>query len=249
VQRGEIADNDEEHILYERRSPYAYPPTWMRGHMVEVPGESETTTDLELIDQARAGDRDAFGQLISRHYHSCVRAASFMLRDRVEAQDQVQVACWKALQHLDQYKGVSQFSTWLIQIVMNECLMLMRSRRQARFVYLDGGETPDSVGPLELPVNSADPESQAVNSEMIDVLKREIRRIPPLFRTILVMREMQELPMPAVADRLGITMGAAKSRLLRARLELKQRVLRYYGHRGRPVLRTRPANTGTAVPL
>jgi RNA polymerase sigma-70 factor, ECF subfamily len=217
--------------------------------MVDVPRESETTTDLELIDQARAGDRDAFGQLINRYYHSCVRAASFMLRDRVEAQDEVQVACWKAFQHLDQYKGFGQFSSWLIQIVVNECLMLMRSRRQARFVYLDGGKTPDCIGPLELPVNSADPESQAVKNEMLDVLKREIRRSPPVFRTILVMREIQELPMPEVADRLGITVRAAKSRLLRARLELKQRVMRYYGHSGRPVLRTRPSNTGTAVPL
>ena len=229
--------NDEGNISYGRRSPCAYLPIpRLGGHMLDVSSESETRTDAELVDRARGGDRDAFGQLINRHYQTCVRAASFMLRDWVEAQDEVQIACCKAFQHLDQYRGLAQFSTWLTHIVVNECLMLIRSRRQTRFVYLDGGREPDSIGPPELPPHSADPESQAVNSELLDVLKREIRRSPPLFRTILVMREIQELPMPEVADRLGITVPAAKSRLIRARIELKQRVMRYYGHSGRPAL-------------
>jgi RNA polymerase sigma-70 factor, ECF subfamily len=240
--------NDEDNISYGHRKPRAYVPTpKFGGHMLNVSSERNARTDLELVDRARAGDRDAFGQLISRHYHTCVRAASVILRDRVEAQDEVQLACLKAFQHLDQYAGLAQFSSWLIHIVVNECLMLMRSRRQARFVYLDDcSREADSIRPPELPARSADPESQAVNKELLDVLKREIRRSPPLFRTILVMREIQELPMPEVAHRLGITVPAAKSRLLRARIELKERVMRSYGHRGGPALTAArlPAKSG-----
>src|SRR5581483_2182168 len=99
--------------------------------------EDGRRTDFELIGIARQGDRGAFGELIQRHYRSCVNVATLVLRNRTEAQDEVQKAAWKAFAHLDQYQGAAEFSTWLLRIVENECLMLMREKSRAQFLYLD----------------------------------------------------------------------------------------------------------------
>jgi RNA polymerase sigma-70 factor, ECF subfamily len=182
-------------------------------------------TDGELVALARAGDNDAFGKLIHKHYPACVNIASFMLRDRSEAKDEVQKACWKAFKHLDQYHGESEFLPWILRIVVNQCLMLMRVRRRVRFLYIDAGSSHDGGRPIELPAAAIDPEHEVIKNEMQDILKTEIRRIPPLLRTVMILRDVEELPMLHVAERLGITVPAAKSRLLRARSELRQRVI------------------------
>lgn len=183
-------------------------------------------TDGELVALSRAGNKDAFGKLIHKHYPTCVNIASFMLRDRSEAKDEVQKACWKAFKHLDQYHGESEFLPWILRIVVNQCLMLMRVRRRVRFLYIDAGSGHDGGRPIELPAGAIDPEHEVIKNQMQDIVKTEIRRIPPLLRTVMILRDVEELPMLHVAERLGITVPAAKSRLLRARSELRQRVIR-----------------------
>src|SRR5689334_15796912 len=105
-------------------------------------------TDLELVGLSRQGDGDAFGELLGRHYHKCANLAGFILRDRTGASDEVQKACWKAFEHLDQYRGTAEFFTWLSRIVINECRMVLRVNRRTQFVYLDGG---GADAPLRLP--------------------------------------------------------------------------------------------------
>jgi RNA polymerase sigma-70 factor (ECF subfamily) len=187
-------------------------------------------TDRELVELAREGNQEAFGALIHRHYSACVNIASFMLRDRAEGQDEVQKACLRAFEHLDQYHGEAEFLHWMLRIVVNQCLMLMRVRRRARFLYLDGGREDHGRWPIELPSLSISPEREVIKREMHDILQTEIRRIPPLLRRVLELRDLEGLPMTDVADRLGITVPAAKSRLLRARNELRERVTRRCGN-------------------
>jgi len=186
-------------------------------------------SDAELVTEARAGNPEALGVLISRHYRTCVNIATFILRDRGDAQDEVQKACCKAFEHLNQYHGEAEFLTWLLRIVSNQCLMLIRVRRRARFLYIDADASRERSSPIELPADAADPEHELLDHEMLDVLQREIRRIPPLLRNVLLLRDVEELPMPDVAARLNITVPAAKSRLLRARSELRERVIRHCG--------------------
>ncbi len=138
----------------------------------------------------------------------------------------------QAYQHLDQYHGNAEFLTWLLRIVSNQCLMLIRVRRRARFVYIDADTGREKSAPIELPAVSEDPEHELMDHEMHDVLQREIRRIPPLLRNVLLLRDVRELPIADVAARLRITVPAAKSRLLRARIELRDRVMRQCGSRG-----------------
>jgi RNA polymerase sigma-70 factor (ECF subfamily) len=206
-------------------------PEWL-DTMLSVHEHDCDRTDRELVELAREGNQDAFGMLIHRHYPTCVNIASFMLRDRAEGQDEVQKACLRAFEHLDQYHGEAEFLHWMLRIVVNQCLMLMRVRRRARFLYLDGGREDQGRWPIELPSLSISPEREVIKREMHNILQTEIRRIPPLLRRVLELRDLEGLPMTDVADRLGITVPAAKSRLLRARNELRERVTRRCGSIG-----------------
>ena len=206
-------------------------------------------SDAALVALAREGDREAFERLIKRHYQTCVNMASFMLHDHGEAQDEVQEACWKAFQHLDQYHGDAEFLTWVLRIVVNQCLMVLRVRRRTRFCYLDDEGSQNGGRPMELPASTPDPEHQVVSGEMKEILQKEIRHIPPLLRNVILLRDLQELPMSAVAMRLGISIAAAKSRLLRARSELRERVLQKSGNAKHrlPVGSKLPARSGRRV--
>jgi RNA polymerase sigma-70 factor, ECF subfamily len=186
-------------------------------------------TDAELVSQARSGDAKAFSLLVARHHRTCVNIAASILRDRSDAEDEVQEACCKAFEHLEQYRGGGQFLTWLLRIVTNQCLMLIRARRNVQFLYLDEESDRETSSPRELRANIADPEQELVHDELCGVLQREIGRIPPLLKNVLLLRDVQELPMLDVAARLKITVPAAKSRLLRARTELRDRMLRQCG--------------------
>jgi len=193
--------------------------------MPETVLEGEMRSDDELVERSRRGDGDAFGELLQRHHATCVNIATFILRDRAEAQDEVQRAYLSAFRHLDQYQGGAGFAYWLLRIVKNQCLMLIRVRSRARFVYIDADRDQEKQRPIELASEGLDAEEEYMEHEMIDVLHREIRRIPLILREVLVLRDVEELPMTAVAGRLHITVAAAKSRLLRARQELRERVL------------------------
>lgn len=185
--------------------------------------------DAELVAEARKGNRNAFDILITRHRRRCIDIASVILRNRGDAHDEVQQACCKAFEHLDQYQGDADFIAWLLRIVSNQCLMLIRERRRARFVYIDAQTDRERHMPIELPSKLEDPEHALMRRQILDVFHEEIRCIPPLLRNVLVLRDVQDMPMQDVARRLNITVPAAKSRLLRARMEVKERMMRRCG--------------------
>ncbi len=180
--------------------------------------------DLVLVDLARQGDNDSFGELVRRHYLRCIQLASSILRNHWDAEDRVQVALLKAHMHLSQYQGEAEFATWLFRIVVNECLMFMRERRRAQFMYLDDTSRESRAYPLELPERGPDPEREVASSEFKQVLRTEIRHVPPLLRNAIMLHYFQELAMSAVAEALQISVPAAKSRLLRALIELRLRL-------------------------
>ena len=191
-----------------------------------------TLTDHQLVGLAKLGDQNAFGELIQRHRRRCVNLATFILRHRGEAEEETQNACWKAFKHIDQFNGDAQFSSWLLRIVENQCLMLIRQRRLAQFVHLDDLDPERRKGPTQLPTPDADPEGDLGRQEVLKVLQAEIHSIPPLLRKVLVLRDVEEMPVNDLAAFLGITVAAVKSRLLRARAELRQRMLRHCARTG-----------------
>ena len=100
----------------------------------EVP--SEKIPDEILVKMAQAGDNAAFAELVVRHQNSCSKLALSILRDKSDAEDEVQNACWKAYEHIGQFQQDSKFSTWLTRIVVNQCLMRLRQTRQPRIGLL-----------------------------------------------------------------------------------------------------------------
>jgi RNA polymerase sigma-70 factor (ECF subfamily) len=183
--------------------------------------------DSQLVEWARQGNDEAFGELIRRHWRKCVNLASLFLRNRTDAEDQAQDACLKAFGHLDQYHGESEFSVWLSRIVVNQCLMSMRSQRRIRFLYLDEMLPESKSRPVELSGPEPDPEAELGRREMETVLRSEIRRMPPLLRNVVLLADIEGLPLRDVAGRLGITVTDAKSRLVRSRAELRSRMGRH----------------------
>ena len=186
---------------------------------------SELSND-DLLNLAQARDQAAFAELMRRNSSSSFKLALSILKDRQDAEDEVQNSYWNAWRSVGQFQRDSKFSTWISRIVVNQCLMRLRQARRASFVYLDEGAAGGDVAVLQLSDLKPTPEAELGRSEMLNLLHREIRRLPPLLRNVLELRDLQELSMRDVAERLGISIVAAKSRLLRARIELRQRLER-----------------------
>jgi RNA polymerase sigma-70 factor (ECF subfamily) len=187
------------------------------------------SSDQILLAQTRAGNQEALGELLDRHYRHCVHVASSILRDRDDAQDAVQDAMGRALTRLDQYREEAPFSAWLMRIVVNYCLMRLRSRKRVRFISCDLDSGPDGWFPVQLKDHSSDPERQLIDDERYDMVEKEIQLLPPLFRSVVLLHDVYELPLADIAERLQISVGAIKGRLLRARHELKKRIADRYG--------------------
>ena len=187
-------------------------------------------SDEELVILAQARGIDAFGELIRRHRNMAVRLATTILRNRADAEDEAHNAFTRAFEHIDRFERGCRFTTWLTRIVVNQCLMRLRQARRRRNVSL---EEPGEVSVITaVPAVSDAPDADLARTQLRHVLEAEVRRIPPLLRHPFELRHIHHLPIREVASRLGISVPAAKSRLLRARLELQQRLRRHHGHRG-----------------
>jgi RNA polymerase sigma-70 factor (ECF subfamily) len=194
--------------------------------------------DMDLVQLCQTGDQIAFGELIRRHQTSAMKVALSIVRDKLDAEDEVQNAFWKAYQHINQFQQDAKFSTWLTRIVVNQCLMKLRTARRVKFAYLDDAQPGEDLLTFELKDFRQSPEQQLGQTEVAKVLQHEIRRTPPLLRNVFLLRDVEHRPMPEVAEELGISVAAAKSRLLRARAELRERMKRHLGDIGPATLMT-----------
>ncbi len=192
----------------------------------------QSVTDESLVDLAQSGNDQAFAELVERHYNSCLKLALSILRDKSDAEDEVQNACWKAFEHLGQFNREAKFSTWLTRIVVNQCLMRLRQAQRAKLFYMDDTQVGDDIVTLELRDDNLNPEEELGRLEVAEVVKQEIERLPTLLRTVFVLRDVQQLSMEEVAQQLDISVAAAKSRLLRARLELRERMGKHQARAG-----------------
>jgi RNA polymerase sigma-70 factor (ECF subfamily) len=193
-----------------------------------MPNRHKNLLDSQLVDLARQKHPEAFNELIKRHGRRCLALALSILHNPGEAEDECQNGYCNAYVHLDQFHGDAEFVTWLLRIIENQCLMLLRRKSRVRFVHLDDVDPEHDAHIVQIRSNEADPEYDFRKREILAVMKVEIRRTPPLLRQMLLLRELNELPMQELADKLGISVAAAKTRLLRARGELRKRMQRHY---------------------
>ena len=193
-------------------------------------------TDEALVAMAKTGDEAAFELLIERHYRFCLAKAYTILRNHGDAEDESQNAFAKAWQYLHQFKGDGSFGAWLSRIVSNECLMRIRERKGARMISVDQLFEWEGSFRLEVIDQRALPEDSVGDAEVSHMLNREIGRVPARLREALVMRDLRQCSMREIAAHLGISVPAAKSRLMRARQTLRARLTKHYGDQGRYAL-------------
>jgi RNA polymerase sigma-70 factor, ECF subfamily len=189
----------------------------------------DTGEDLALVQAAREGDIGAFEQLLKRYDRNVFRIANHITQNREDAEDVVQDAFLKAYQKLDQFQGNSKFYTWLVRIAVNEALMKLRKRKASKTVSIDEDvETDDGFVPREVTDWSPNPEQLYKQAELGDILEKTIQGLPAGFRTVFVLRDVEGLSTEETADALGLSIPAVKSRLLRARLQLRERLSRHF---------------------
>jgi RNA polymerase sigma-70 factor (ECF subfamily) len=191
--------------------------------------EPAPVSEAALVELAQAGDTAAFERLIKRNYQFCLSKAYSILRNRGDAEDEVQNACAQAWTHLWQFQRQGSVGGWLSRIVSKQCLMQLRLRKSVRLISVDQLFDMDGAFRLEVIDQRALPEESVGDSQVTKMLIQEISRVPRLLREALVMRYLRHLGMRDIADHLGISVPAAKSRLMRARIELKLRLAKHHG--------------------
>ena len=150
-----------------------------------------------------------------------------------DAEDVLQETFLKAFEHLGNFQGNSKFYTWLVRIAVNEALMKLRKRKSDRTVPLDEPvDTGDETVVREIAVWDQDPETKYSQEELGGILKEAVESLRPAFRTVFVLRDIEELSTEDTAQALGISVPAVKSRLLRARLQLREKLTRFFKRKG-----------------
>ena len=201
---------------------------------IQTQGTEEIHPDILLVNSARGGDVEAFEKLVRQYDRQIFRIAQHITQNREDAEDVVQDAFLKAYEKLNQFQGNSKFYTWLVRIAVNESLMRLRKRRTGRMVSIDEDvETEEGSMPRDLADWGPDPEEQYGQSEMADILRKTIQGLPPGFRVVFVLRDVEGLSTEETAETLGLSIPAVKSRLLRARLQLRERLSRYFRNRNK----------------
>lgn len=194
-----------------------------------VGAPEEVHPDVLLVERARAGDVHAFETLVKQYDRQVFRIAQHITQNREDAQDVVQDAFLKAYEKLDQFQGNSKFYTWLVRIAVNEALMRLRKRRTGKMVSIDEDvQTEEGSVPRDLAEWRPNPEQEYNQAELAEILRKTINGLPPGFRVVFVLRDVEGLSTEETANALGLSVPAVKSRLLRARLQLRERLSRYF---------------------
>jgi RNA polymerase sigma-70 factor (ECF subfamily) len=184
--------------------------------------------EAALVAAAKAGDNNAFDELVTRYERKIFRLAMNITQNQAEAEDAMQDAFLKAFQHLGDFQGGSRFYTWLVRIAVNESLMRLRKRRPNQVSIDETVETEEASMPRQIEDWGPSPEKRFAQSEMEGILTKVIEQLEPLYRAVFLMRDVSELSTEETADALGISIPAVKSRLLRARLKLRDLLQPYF---------------------
>src|SRR5947209_1047285 len=193
----------------------------------------EIDDEAAVVAQARLGDAKGFNELLRRYEGKIFRLALHITQNREDAEDVLQETFLKAYEHLDQFQGQSKFYTWIVRIAVNQALMKLRKRKSDRSVSLDETiDTGEDTVAREIAAWDENPEQQYSREEINEILKSAIDGLAPIYRAVFVLRDVDELSTEETAEALELSVPAVKSRLLRARLQLRDKLNKYF-RRGR----------------
>ena len=182
-------------------------------------------SDEELVQKAQGDDERAFGKLVERYETKVYSLAMKMLRNPEDAEDVLQDTFLRAYRGIKSFQGNSTFSTWIYRITANSALMRLR-KKQLPTVSIDDADE------RETPINIADwspgPVEQLLTQETQKAMDEAIEALPPEFKQVFILRDVEELSNAEVAEILDLSVAAVKSRLHRARLKVRNRLAVYF---------------------
>lgn len=187
--------------------------------------------DAELVERLKGGDGEAFGALLRRYQGKVYRLAMNMMRNAQDAEEVTQDVFLAVYRKIGEFEGRAAFSTWLYRVASNAALMKLRGRRSEPHLSIEGeGPTFAPDGHHARPVAdwSELPEDQLLSAERRRVLEQAIEALPPDYKAVVVLRDIEGLSNQEVAEVLGATVLAVKSRLHRARLALRERLAAHF---------------------
>jgi len=183
--------------------------------------DTRNETDQELVEQSKQGDEEAMAKLIRRHYQASVRMANSILRNQPDAEDVVQTAYTRAFLKLNTFREEARFSTWITSIVVNLSLLHLRGSRRANLLSLE--EPMNARTRVFLTSREPTPEENAARREVSAAISRALANLHDNLRTPYKLHAISGLPLMDVANGLGLSLSATKSRIFRARCTLESR--------------------------
>jgi RNA polymerase sigma-70 factor (ECF subfamily) len=194
-----------------------------------LPQEAAVFDEASLVAQARQGDSTAFNELAERYQRNIFRLAQNITQNREDAEDVLQETFLKAYEHLPEFHGDSKFYTWIVRIAVNEALMKLRKRKWDKTVWLDEPvDTGEDRVAREIAVWEDNPEQRYAKDELHEILDKAVNGLAPPYRTVFVLRDMEGLSTEETAEALDLSVPAVKSRLLRARLQLRDKLTAFF---------------------
>ncbi|MGD0060159.1 MAG: sigma-70 family RNA polymerase sigma factor [Verrucomicrobiia bacterium] len=190
------------------------------------PDAEKSASDHELLDRCRAGDEEAFDDLVRRHQQRAFNVAFQVLRDREDATEVAQDAFVRIYRSVGNFRGECEFTTWLHQIVMNLARNKHRwwkRRGRQSSVSLDSPvEMGDGEAPTQIAASGDAPDVETVKAEFVELLSRRMEELPRKLREVLVLRNVENLRYEEIATVLDCSIGTVKSRIARAREALRE---------------------------
>lgn len=180
----------------------------------------QALSDEEIVERVLAGNTAMFEILMRRYNQRIYRIARSVLKDDDEAEDVMQDAYFRAYEHLRQFEGRAMFSTWLTRIALHEALA--RKKRRSRYDELDAIEESKGDSTMILKSARSGPEDDVAQMELRNLLESAIEGLPEAFRTIVVLREVEEMNVAETAATLGLSESLVKTRLHRAHAMLRR---------------------------
>ena len=193
------------------------------GLMTEPSQPAVAKDESLLVTEAKAGSYEAFEELVNRYEKKIYRLGMNITGNREDAEDVLQETFLKAFEHLADFREDSRFYTWIVRIGVNQALMKLRKRRSEKMVPMDDLVGDDGeVIPREFTDWKPNPEQQLTQAELEDILETAAKALPPTFRAVFFLRDVEDLSTEETAEILNLSNGAVKARLFRARLRLRE---------------------------
>ena len=184
---------------------------------------ADDTRESKLLDRLKSGETECFFELIRPYTRNVYMAAYSVLRNPHDAEEVTQETVLKALRSIDGFRRESRFKTWLITIAFNEARMQLRKQRKVMFESLDSSahEEEESYAPRNLADWREIPSEALERKELQAALEKGLTLLTPEFREVIVLRDVQQLNIAETAEALNISEALVKTRLLRARLKMR----------------------------